>query len=62
MDHFWRKPVRIANHVFIGQTFGYWKPWGDTVKRDCYLLDQYGRHWSKDMIAAIRGTAWNWQK
>ena len=57
MDHSWRKPVRIANYVFTGQTFGYWEPWGEPVKRNCYLRDQDGRHWSKDMIAAIRRKA-----
>ncbi len=60
MDHFWRNPVKIGNHEFIGQTHGYWKPWGDTVKFDCYLIDSYGRHWSKDMVAQVRNLSWKW--
>jgi hypothetical protein len=60
MEHFWRKPVRLGNHIFIGQTMGYWKPWGDTVKFDCYLIDSCGRSWSKAMIDAERQLAWKW--
>lgn len=60
MDHFWRKPIRLNNHVFIGHTVGYYRPWGETVKFDSYLIDSYGRHWSKDMIVAERSISWKW--
>ena len=61
MDHFWRKPVSIGVHQFIGHTSGFYKPWGETVKFDCYLIDSYGRHWNLEMVKAIRETAANWQ-
>ena len=62
-DHFFRKPIRIGNHVFTGITpVSEWPKNRDNVavKYGYMVFDQYGRSWNKYELAALRNLSWNW--